>query len=277
LRAAHPALNFETVVIKTTGDLQAGVAFEAVGTKGMFVKEIEEALLAGRIEFAVHSLKDMPSELPNGLLLASIPKREDPRDAMVSGGLTFGELPNGAKVGTSSPRRQAQIRAARPDLSLEPLRGNLDTRLRKLDEGHYDAIVLACAGLERLGFAGRITERLSIEISVPAPGQGALALEARDEDNETRSMLNVLNDTDTADCVSCERAFQKTLNAGCTVPAGAYARIADGEIRLAAVIAAPDGTEVLKTDKTGIRTDAEYIGRVAAQELLDRGGRRWLS
>ena len=277
LRAAHPEMDFETVIIKTTGDIRSGVAFEAVGAKGMFVKEIEEALLAKDIDFAVHSLKDMPSELPAGLCLASTPARVDPRDALISNVGTLKELPEHAAVGTSSPRRRAQLKAFRRDLEVQELRGNLDTRLRKLDENQYDAIVLACAGLERLGLADRITERLPIEVSIPAPGQGSLALEARESDLATFEMLAVLNDPDTADCVACERAFQDRLNAGCTVPAGALATVLDHEfIRLSAIIAAPDGSEILRTEVDGQRSSSTDIGKMAALTLLERGGSRWL-
>jgi hydroxymethylbilane synthase len=276
LRTHHPGITFETVVIRTTGDARQNVPFAAVGTKGMFVKEIEEALLAGAVDFAVHSMKDMPGELPDGLALAAIPARADPRDALLSDGRRLAELPPGARVGTSSLRRQAQLRAARPDLVLEELRGNLDTRIRKLDEGQYDAVILACAGLERMGWEHRIVERLPPEVSVPAPGQGALALEARSGDTATSELLLVLHDADTADSVSAERGFQATLGAGCAVPAGAFALVEGGELRLIAMIAAPDGGEILRTEERGARAIAHEIGARAARRLLDQGGKRLL-
>ena len=198
IRAARPSLAVTVEIIQTTGDQRRDVPFAAVGTKGMFVKEIEDALLENRVDVGVHSLKDMPGVLPHGLSLAAYPAREDARDALISrDGATLAELPTGATVGTSSTRRQALIRAFRPDLNLIELRGNLDTRLRKLDEGQYDAIILACAGLHRLGLDARITERIAPEISVPAPGQGALALESRSHDYETLGLLAPLNDVDT--------------------------------------------------------------------------------
>jgi hydroxymethylbilane synthase len=265
LRAHYPDVAFEAVVIKTTGDMREGVPFRAVGVKGRFVKEIEEALLAEQVDFAVHSLKDMPGALPGGLCLAAIPAREDPRDALLSHGCRLAELPEGARVGTSSLRRQAQLRAHRPDLRLEELRGNLDTRLRKLDEGRYDAIVLACAGLERLGWAHRIVERLPIAVSVPAPGQGALALEARVGDENIRTLLTTLHDVGTADAVEAERSFQEALGAGCTVPLGAYAHIEDDCVHLIGMIATPDGSVVLHVEETGPRNAAGEVGRRAAQ------------
>lgn len=265
LRAHYPDVAFEPVVIRTTGDIRQGVPFHTVGAKGMFVKEIEEALLAGQVDFAVHSLKDMPGTLPGGLNLAAIPAREDPRDALLSHGPRLAELPEGARVGTSSLRRQAQLRAHRPDLRLEELRGNLDTRLRKLDEGHYDAIVLACAGLDRLGWAHRIVERLPIAISVPAPGQGALALEARAGDENVHTLLTVLHDAETADAIVAERSFQEELGAGCTVPAGAYAHIEGDRIHLVAMVAMPEGNAVFHVEERGPRDAAREIGRRAAQ------------
>jgi len=273
LQAHHPGLSVETVVIKTTGDARQNVPFTAVDTKGMFVKEIEEALLAGAVDLAVHSLKDLPGDLPGGLALAAIPSRQDPRDALLSAGPTLAELPDGARVGTSSLRRQAQLRAVRSDLAIEDLRGNVDTRIHKLDEGQYDAIVLACAGLERLGLAQRIVERLPPEISVPAPGQGALALEIRADDAETRALLAPLHDPDTADAVTAERSFQATLNAGCTVPAGAYARIEGEELRLIAFLAAPDGSHLRRVEERGPRSAANEIGARAAKWLQRKDSR----
>jgi hydroxymethylbilane synthase len=268
LRDKHPSIAFERVIIRTTGDKRQNIPFAAVGTKGMFVKEIEEALLAGEIDFAVHSLKDMPGELPDGLTLSAVPRRADPRDALLSRGAPLGDLPAGALIGTSSLRRQIQIRKARPDVRVEELRGNLDTRVRKLDEGQYDAIVLACAGLERMGWADRITQRIPEDVSIPAPGQGALALETRAGDDATAAVLASLNDEDTADAVSAERSFQAALNAGCTVPAGAHARIEDGSLRILAFLADADGSRLVRVERSGPRTEAANIGRKAAEALL---------
>ncbi len=277
LRAANPGLLVETIIVRTTGDARADVPFAAVGTKGMFVKEIEEALLAGEIDLGVHSLKDMPGELPEGLVLAATPAREDPRDALVGAlGQRFLDLPDGSRIGTSSPRRSAQLRAARPDLRVAELRGNLDTRLRKLDEGHYDAIVLAAAGLHRLGREDRISERLDPQISLPAVGQGALALETRSDDAGTRELVSVLNHVDTADAVAAERAFLAAVGGGCTVPIAALARI-DGElIELQALIAAPDGSALVRDRRTAHRSDAEALGAEMAAWLLESGGRALL-
>jgi hydroxymethylbilane synthase len=277
LRAAHPGLEVVTEIIQTTGDLRRDVPFAQVGTKGMFVKEIEQALLEGRIDVGVHSLKDMPGELPDGLELACVPAREDPRDALLTrDGATLETLPQGATVGTSSLRRQAQLRAYRSDLRLEELRGNLDTRLRKLDEGQYEAIVLACAGLNRLGWGARISERIAPEVCVPAAGQGALALETRVGDAATLALLTPLHDPDTADAVTAERRFLAALGGGCTVPAGALAQVAGRTVTLIAVLAASDGSERLLERQEGDRTEAARVGAAVAHRLLKRGGHAFL-
>lgn len=268
LRNLHPEMVFEAIVIKTTGDQRQNIPFSEVGTKGMFVKEIEEALLAGEIDFAVHSLKDMPGELPAGLALGAVPPREDPRDALLSRNMRLMELQEGATVGTSSVRRQIQIRAVRPDLHVQELRGNLDTRIRKLAEGQYDAIILACAGLDRMGWSDRIAERLSAEISIPAPGQGALALEARIGDSRAADVLAPLHDRDTADSITAERAFQAALNAGCSVPAGAYATVHGDTLHIIAFLSGADGSDLRRTEATGSRLEAGDIGRQAAERLL---------
>ena len=276
LGALYPGVSFDTVTIRTTGDARVNVPFAAVGTKGMFVKEIEEALLAGEIDFAVHSMKDMPGELTDGLSLAATPPRVDPRDALVSPHRHIGDVPEGGRVGTSSLRRRAQLTALRPDLQVEELRGNLDTRLRKLDEGQYDAILLACAGLERLGFTDRIRERLPVEQFVPAPGQGALALEIRSGDDKMRGLLSPLNDPSTADAVRAERAFQAALGAGCTFPVGAHALIDGSDIRFLAMMGGVNGMERLQLERRSPRSAAAELGRGAAMEILERGGSRML-
>jgi hydroxymethylbilane synthase len=274
LQAAHPDLEIVTEIIQTTGDLRRDVPFAAVGTKGMFVKEIEQALLDNAIDLGVHSLKDMPGELPEGLVLACIPAREDPRDALImKRGASLADLPQGAKVGTSSLRRQTQLRCYRPDLQIEELRGNLDTRLRKLEEGQIDAIVVACAGLNRMGWGHRITQALGPEICVPAAGQGALALEIRREDTATHSLLAPLHDAITADAVAAERAFLAALGGGCSVPAGAFARVTGSQIEVLAMIGAPDGSYLVRDSVSGSRDLAAVLGAMVAERLLQAGGR----
>jgi hydroxymethylbilane synthase len=261
-------------IIHTTGDKITDVALSKVGTKGLFTKEIEEALLAGAIDLAVHSLKDMPTELPEGLTLAAIPEREDPRDAMV--GRSLGSLALKAKIGTSSLRRAAQLRARRPDLNIENIRGNLDTRLRKLDEGQYDAIVLASAGLRRLGCENRITELLDPDVMCPAVGQGALAVETRADGGEAEQFAKQLEHRESRVAVTAERAVLRALGGGCQVPIGAYATV-DGEmVQLRAIIVSPDGTEIIRKRASGASRDAEVLGRALGDELLAQGGRQIL-
>jgi hydroxymethylbilane synthase len=257
-------------IIKTTGDKITDVPLAKVGTKGLFTKEIEEALIDGRAHLAVHSLKDLPTELPEGLVLAAIPEREDPRDAMV--GRTLANLPQGAKVGTSSLRRAAQLRQLRPDLQVESIRGNLDTRLRKLDEGQYDAILLAAAGLKRLGWGDRIAEILSPEQMCPAVGQGALAIEARAGFDGAK----MLDHADTRTAVLAERGVLGALGGGCQVPIGAYATVSEGRVHLLAIVAAPDGTQVIRAESEGPSAEASLIGASLAAELLTRGARQIL-
>lgn len=276
LRAAHTDLYVEIVEIQTTGDQRRDAPFAQIGVKGMFVKEIEQALLDGQVDVGVHSLKDMPSDLPDGLALVCVPEREEPWDALLTPHGDLASLPQGAVVGTSSIRRQAQLRLLRPDFRLQELRGNLDTRLRKLDEGAYDAIVLACAGLNRLGLGGRITRRLSVHECVPAVGQGALALETRNADDKTNSLLAPLHHPDSADAVAAERGFQAALNGGCTVPAGAVAMVHGDQIELTALIANPNGAEAVRETLTGRRTEASALGAKLAERLLSQGGDRLL-
>jgi hydroxymethylbilane synthase len=260
-------------IIKTTGDKITGVPLAQVGTKGLFTKEIEEALLDQRADLAVHSLKDLPTELPAGLILAGVPAREDPRDAIV--GRRLVELPPGAKVGTSSLRRAAQLRKLRPDLVVESVRGNLDTRLRKLDEGRWDAIVLAAAGLRRLGWSDRIAEVLAPEVMCPAVGQGALALESR-EKGAGKDACAALDHAETRAAVTAERAVLAGLGGGCQVPIGAHAKVEGGRLRLLAIVASPDGSELVQAESQGSATDAAALGRDLATELLGRGARRIL-
>ncbi len=257
-------------IIHTTGDKIADVALSKVGAKGLFTKEIEEALLNGSIDVAVHSLKDLPTETPAGLALAAIPVREDPRDAVVGGTLTG--LREGARIGTSSLRRSAQLRALRPDLQIENIRGNVDTRLRKLDEGEYDAIVLAAAGLRRLGWQDRISELLDPAAMCPAVGQGALAVETR-EAGAAFAICARLDDAAARIAVTAERAVLAALGGGCQVPIGAYATTRDGCVMLQAVVIAPDASQVIRRSCAGANADAVRLGLALGEELLGAGGR----
>jgi hydroxymethylbilane synthase len=258
----------EILTIKTTGDRITASLPEA-GGKGLFTKEIEDALLDRRADVAVHSLKDLPTEMDPRLVIAAVPRREDPRDALV--GCTLAALPQRARVGTSSPRRAAQLLHIRPDLRIENIRGNVDTRLRKLDEGQYDAVVLAAAGLRRLGFADRIAEVLSTEVMCPAVGQGALAVQCRADDAETRRRLAPLDDSETRAEVAAERALLAELGGGCRAPIGGSARVTGVQITLTAVVASPDGARLVRTSVEGPAADPEGLGRRAARDLLARG------
>ena len=260
-------------IIRTTGDKITDVPLAKVGTKGLFTKEIEEALLDGRIDLAIHSLKDLPTEVPAGLVLAAVPEREDPRDAMV--GVRLSDLPAGAKVGTSSLRRAAQLRVTRPDLVIESVRGNLDTRVRKLDEGQYRAIVLAAAGLTRLGWAHRIAEILSPDVMCPAVGQGALAVETR-ADGDARDICAALDHAATRTAVTAERAVLAALGGGCQVPIGAHAVVEGSVLRLDGVVIAPDGSRAVRKNGQGAVADAEEIGKRVGQALLEDGAREIL-
>lgn len=260
-------------IIKTTGDKIQDVPLAKVGTKGLFTKEIEEALLDGRADLAVHSLKDLPTELPAGLTLAAVPEREDPRDALV--GKKLANLPRGARVGTSSLRRSAQLRNLRPDLAVESVRGNVDTRLRKLDEGQYDTILLAAAGLKRLGWADRIAEILDPAQMCPAVGQGALAIETR-PDGAGFEACRALDHAATHSAVVAERAVLAELGGGCQVPIGAHARIDNGRLYLTGLVAAPDGAELIRAESQGDVADARPLGVAMGRELLERGARRIL-
>jgi hydroxymethylbilane synthase len=257
-------------IIKTTGDKITDVPLAKVGTKGLFTKEIEEALLDGRADVAVHSMKDLPTELPAGLVLAAVPQREDARDAVV--GKTLADLALGARVGTSSLRRAAQLRQLRPDLQVESVRGNLDTRLRKLDEGQYDAILLAAAGLKRLGWGERIAEILEPEQMCPAVGQGALAIETR----AGCEHVAMLDDADTHWAVTAERAVLGGLGGGCQVPIGAYATVSEGRVRVLAMVAAPDGTQIIRVSAEGAVGAAAELGAGLAERLLALGAREIL-
>jgi hydroxymethylbilane synthase len=274
----HPGVGVELVKIVTTGDKITDVPLAKVGGKGLFVKEIEEAMLRGEIDMAVHSMKDVPAELPAELFLGVVPRREDPRDAFISKRYaSVQELPPGAKIGTSSLRRRAQLFNLRADLAIEDLRGNLDTRLRKLDEGQFDAIVLATAGLNRLGMSGRITSFFDPEEMLPAVAQGALGLELRRDDPEVFGLISFLHDKETAVAVEAERAFLKRLEGGCQVPLGAFAELKNGELLVTGLIAAIDGGTILRKSISGAPEEAIVLGVRLAEELLGLGGREILS
>jgi hydroxymethylbilane synthase len=296
----------EIEIIHTTGDKITDVALAMVGTKGMFTKEIEEALAAGRVDLAVHSLKDLPTELPPGFEIAAITERQDPRDAFCSRHyMKVEDLPQGARVGTSSLRRQAQLKAIRHDLDIHPLRGNVDTRLRKLEQGEYDAIILAASGLKRLGKTELIKQIIPAEIMCPAAGQGALGIEIRLGDSATRRHLEFLNDPAARASTTCERALLNRLGGGCQVPIGAFAEVrassvphakpqtdreghdfsravnaadtepalaAEGRLHLEAIVADPDGSKLLRESRDGSLNDPAVLGNAVGDTLLSRGG-----
>ena len=282
LTAAGHEITIE--IIRTSGDklqnypparpLPASIAqiFAEAGTKGLFIKEIEEALLAGQVDFAVHSLKDLPAVLPAGLILAAIPRREDARDALISvGGKPFEELPEGARVGTGSPRRQAQLRRLRADLDVIPLRGNLTTRLRKLEGGECAALVLAAAGLHRLGLRRHITAYFSFDQMCPAVGQGALAIEIREDRAELARAAIPLDDPPTHLAVRAERALLRRLGGGCQVPIAAHANFEGGQLHLRAVVASLDGSRLIRASADGSQNNPESLGALVAEDLLENG------
>src|SRR5947209_19219991 len=261
----------EIEIIKTTGDKITDVALAKVGTKGMFTKEIEEALAAGRVDLAVHSLKDLPTEVTPGFEIAAITKRENPRDVFVSKKYARVEdLPQNARVGTSSLRRQAQLKAVRPDLDVHPLRGNVDTRLRKLESGDYDAIILAAAGVNRLGLTSLVKQVIPADIMCPAAGQGALGIEIRQGDHRVGEHLKFLDDASARKTTTCERALLNKLGGGCQVPIGAFAEIRGGMIHLRGVVAHPDGSQVLRESRDG--ENPVRLGDEVGETLLRRGG-----
>jgi hydroxymethylbilane synthase len=265
----------EIEIIKTTGDKITDVALAKVGTKGMFTKEIEEALAEGRVDLAVHSLKDLPTELPAGFEIAAITTREHPNDAFLSVNYnSIADLPKGARVGTSSLRRQAQLKVLRPDLDIYPLRGNVDTRMRKLEEGEYDAIILAAAGLNRLGRTALVKEVIAPDVMCPAAGQGALGIEIREGDVRMRELLAFLDDPNARTTTVCERALLNQLGGGCQVPIGAHAVVENGEIHLRGVVARPDGSLILREQMSG--SDPVVLGETVGKKLLERGGQRVL-
>ncbi|ABA90298.1 hydroxymethylbilane synthase [Syntrophotalea carbinolica DSM 2380] len=278
LETLHPGLSVVLVPITTKGDKILDVPLAKVGGKGLFVKEIEEALYDGSIDLAVHSMKDVPSVLPPGLILPCIPPREDPRDALVTpDGRSFAQLPQGARIGTSALRRQAQLLHRRPDLDIVSLRGNVETRLRKMEEEDMDGIVLAAAGLKRLELAERIAEYLSVDVSLPAIGQGALGLECREGDDRTLELIAPLHDADTAVAVRAERAFLRRLNGGCQVPLAAHATVAEQTLTMVGLVAEVDGGSLIKETLAAPVAQAEAVGCQLAETLLARGADRILA
>lgn len=272
LRAAHPGLPVELVPMTTQGDRVLDRALAEVGGKGLFVKELEVAMQEGRADFAVHSMKDVPSELPPGFAIVAVLPRANPLDAFISlRHRRFEDLPQGARVGTSSPRRQAQLRHARPDLQLELLRGNVDTRLRKLEEDGLDAILLACAGLERLGIAHHITQQLGLQLSLPAVGQGVIGIECRSDDERSRAALAALHHADTYTRLLAERSFAATLGGSCHSPIAAHAVLDGSQLTVHGFIGAPDGGETYRDQVVGAATAAESLGHDLARRMQAAG------
>jgi len=285
------SFKFEVRKIVTKGDRILDVTLSKVGGKGLFVKEIEQAMLDKEIDMAVHSMKDMPSELPEGLMNGAVPKRVDPRDCLISaGGVSLADLPQASRVGTSSLRRSSQLAALRPDLVIEPVRGNIDSRLKKLESGAYDAILLAAAGLTRMGWEDKVSEYLSPEVCLPAVGQGALGIECREDDSELRSLLALYNDENTALTVAAERTFLGALNGGCQVPIGAFAVLQAGgetsseggsaaggarQISLTGMVGTPDGRTILK--ETCVGEDPVLLGEEVARKLKAQGAEQILA
>jgi hydroxymethylbilane synthase len=278
LMARNPGLDVELFTMTTQGDKILDTPLAKVGGKGLFVKELELGILEGRADLAVHSMKDVPVEFPEGLGLAAILKREDPRDVLIS--KTFSSidaLPEGARVGTSSLRRQCQLRARRPDLEVLDLRGNVNTRLAKLDNGDYDAILLAAAGVKRMGWEDRITELLPPEQFLPAIGQGAIGIEIRVADERVSRVVKALNDEQTATRIRAERALNERLQGGCQVPIAGYSEISHGVMVLRALVGRPDGTELVQGVISGKPEDGEELGQVLADDLLSRGAKQILA
>jgi hydroxymethylbilane synthase len=277
LRGAHHGLEIELVPMVTQGDRIQDRSLAAIGGKGLFIKELEVALEERRADIAVHSMKDLPGDLPAGLTIAAVLERADPRDALLS--KTAGrlqDLPHGARLGTSSLRRQAQLMAARPDLRIEPLRGNVDTRLRRLDAGEMDAIVLACAGLIRLGLESRITARLDPAISLPAVAQGVIGIECRETDARTLALVSALNHRDTRIAMDAERAFAHRLGGSCQSPIAAHARLEGRRLLLEGLVAEPDGSRLLRDTLSGSIDEPAALGHQLAERILAAGARSLL-
>lgn len=275
LLAHHRDLTITLVPMTTEGDRRLGGPLVDTGGKALFTKELEQGLLERRIDLAVHSMKDVVADLPDGLTIAAILEREDPRDALVAGaGATLGGLPEGLRVGTESLRRRAQIQAVRPDLRLVGLRGNVNSRLARFDQGEYGALILAAAGLKRLGFTDRISAYLEPEISLPAAAQGAIGIECRADDEATRACVAALHHPDTAVCVEAERIVSGVLAGGCRLPIGVFATLKGSELRIRGVVGEPDGRRLLHAERCGDRKTAASLARAVARDLLDQGADR---
>jgi len=278
LRANHPGIEVELVTMTTRGDQILDSPLAKIGGKGLFVKELEQGMLEGRADLAVHSMKDVPVDLPEGLHLSVVMARAEPCDAFVSNRYeSLDALPQGAVVGTSSLRRQCQLLDARPDLVIRSLRGNVNTRLGKLDAGDYDAIILAGAGLARLGFDDRVRHHLTTEQSLPACGQGAVGIECRSDDVRLNALLAPLNDPETRTCIAAERALNRRLNGGCQVPIAGFAVLEGDQLWMRALVARPDGSTVLRVERRGPAADAEWLGESLADELLGLGADKILA
>lgn len=278
LRRLHPGLQVELLGMTTAGDRFLDTPLASVGGKGLFIKELEQSLLENRADLAVHSMKDVTVDLPAGLAISAILKREDPRDVLIAAdGLTLATLPIGARIGTSSLRRQSQLRALRPDLRIQDLRGNLGTRLKRLDAGDYDAILLAAAGVLRLGLAERISEYLPVETLLPAIAQGAIGIETRADDPVVRDLIAPLEDPATRICIESERVISRRLYGGCQLPIAAHARLQDTELSIQALVARIDGSEILRAESRGSLDIAESLASTTAADLLDRGADRILA
>lgn len=277
IKKIMPDANLEICIIKTSGDIMQDVSLLTIGGQGVFVKEIEEALLSGSIDLAVHSMKDVPGDTPEGLMFAAILPREDVRDVLVArDNIKMEFMPRGAKIGTGSQRRGAQIKALLPDVSIVPLRGNLDTRLKKIETENLTGVILAAAGLKRMGLAQRITQFLPVETMLPAVGQGALGLQIRKADIELAKACAVLNDAATAAEVEAERSFLRTLGGGCRLPIAALGKLEKGRLSLEGMIAAPNGTTIIRDTISGTQEEAGELGRRLAETILEKGGKRLL-
>jgi len=277
LKKAAPEIEAEICVIKTSGDIMQDVSLAQIGGQGVFVKEIEEALLAGSIDLAVHSMKDVPGETPEGLIFAAVMPREDARDILVSrGNVKMEFMPKGAKIGTGSLRRAAQIKSILPDINIFPLRGNIDTRLKKIETENLTGVILAAAGMKRMGYLEKITQYLPIELMLPAVGQGALGLQIRKDDKELAGICGKLNDLQTAAEVTAERAYLRALGGGCRLPIAAYGLIEGKRLTLEGLLAAPNGSEVIRDKVWGVIGAAEELGKKLADIILEKGGSRLL-
>lgn len=277
LQQLNPDYKFRVVSMKTQGDKILDVALAKIGDKGLFTKELEVAMLSGQTDMAVHSMKDLPTVLPEGLMIGAICERHDPRDVVISrNGNNLADMPQGAKIGTSSLRRCAQLLSYRPDLQLEPLRGNLNTRMAKLERENMDAIILAAAGVERLGWADRITERLSTDVSLPAVGQGSVGIEIRENDPEVLAVVQKLNHFPSEKAILAERALLKKLEGGCQVPIGALGTVEGDQLTLKGVVASLDGKELIRSEITGSVNEAVALGQELAEKLIEMGADRIL-